>query len=158
MSASWAVHGTGASAVVVLTALLISVLGGWAFTAAVLAGASRADRAPERRPDVRPAVRRRTRASGPTSPRRLAVRATDGGSTALLRGGLVIGLLERAAVSLAILAGHPDVLAVVVAVKGLGRFAELRERPAAAERFVIGSLASLLWAAVVGYGALTLLH
>lgn len=160
VNASWTVHWAGAPAVVVLAALLVSVLGGWAFTAAVLAGASRADRAPVRRraTGARSTLARRTRASGPGSPRRLAVRATDVGSTALLRGGLVIGLLERAAVSLAILAGHPDVLAVVVAVKGLGRFAELRERPAAAERFVIGSLASLLWAAVVGYGALALLQ
>jgi len=43
---------------------------------------------------------------------------------------------------------------VVLAVKGLGRFAELRA-PAAAERFIVGTLASGLWAAAcVGVAAL----
>jgi hypothetical protein len=37
-------------------------------------------------------------------------------------------------------------LAVVLAVKGLGRYAELKA-PAAAERFILGTLASALWAA-----------
>jgi hypothetical protein len=38
-------------------------------------------------------------------------------------------------------------IAYIVAVKGLGRFAELKETPVAAERFIIGTLASMLWAA-----------
>ena len=42
-------------------------------------------------------------------------------------------------------------VAVVVAVKGLGRYPELREHPAASERFVVGTLASLTWAAAVGF-------
>jgi len=37
----------------------------------------------------------------------------------------------------------------VVAIKGLGRFAELKETPVAAERFIIGTLSSMLWAAGV---------
>jgi hypothetical protein len=65
---------------------------------------------------------------------------------AILRGGAWIGMLERAAVAAAILAGSGEGLAVVLAVKGLGRFAELRA-PAAAERFIVGTLASGLWAA-----------
>jgi hypothetical protein len=64
----------------------------------------------------------------------------------ILRGGAWIGVLERAAVAGTLLAGWPEGLAVIVAVKGLGRFAELRV-PAAAERFILGTLASALWAA-----------
>jgi hypothetical protein len=66
----------------------------------------------------------------------------------ILRGGTAIGYLERAAVALGILAGFPAVLAVVVALKGIGRFSELAT-PAARERFIVGTLASLLWAATV---------
>ncbi|MFP5371395.1 MAG: hypothetical protein ACLGI3_11700 [Actinomycetes bacterium] len=64
----------------------------------------------------------------------------------VLRGGTWIGLLERAAIGAALLAGSAEGLVVVAAVKGLGRYAELRA-PAAAERFIIGTLASALWAA-----------
>ena len=67
----------------------------------------------------------------------------------ILRGGAIIGVLERLAVCLAILAGQPVAIAYVVAIKGLGRFAELKETPVAAERFIIGTLASMLWAAGV---------
>ncbi|HLM07671.1 MAG TPA: hypothetical protein VK402_21050 [Blastococcus sp.] len=64
----------------------------------------------------------------------------------ILRGGAWIGALERAAVAATLLAGSPEGLVVVLAVKGLGRYAELRA-PAAAERFILGTLASALWAA-----------
>jgi hypothetical protein len=64
----------------------------------------------------------------------------------VLRGGTWIGFLERAAVGAAVLAGSAEGLVVVLAVKGLGRYAELKA-PAAAERFIIGTLASALWAA-----------
>ena len=64
----------------------------------------------------------------------------------ILRGGAWIGLLERAGIAAAVLAGSAEALVVVLAVKGLGRYAELRA-PAAAERFIIGTLASALWAA-----------
>lgn len=65
----------------------------------------------------------------------------------ILRGGAIIGILERLAVCLAILTGQPVAIAYVVAIKGLGRFAELKETPVAAERFIIGTLSSMLWAA-----------
>jgi len=68
-------------------------------------------------------------------------------STDILRGGAIIGVLERLAVCLAILAGQPVAIAYVVAIKGLGRFAELKGTPVAAERFIIGTLTSMLWAA-----------
>ncbi|MDQ0821954.1 hypothetical protein QFZ79_004332 [Arthrobacter sp. V4I6] len=77
-----------------------------------------------------------------------AAAGTDIVSTArILRGGAIIGILERLAVCLAILAGQPVAIAYVVAIKGLGRFAELKETPVAAERFIIGTLTSMLWAA-----------
>ncbi|QCO97660.1 hypothetical protein FCN77_07960 [Arthrobacter sp. 24S4-2] len=69
--------------------------------------------------------------------------------TRILRGGAIIGVLERLAVCLAIMGGQPVAIAYVVAIKGLGRFAELKETPVAAERFIIGTLASMLWAAGV---------
>ena len=63
----------------------------------------------------------------------------------ILRGGLTIGVLERIATAGAIIAGFPEALAIVVAVKGVGRFTEL-EAPEARERFIIGTFASLIWA------------
>lgn len=69
--------------------------------------------------------------------------------TEVLRGGLLIGFLERAAVAVAILSGQPVAIAYVVAIKGLGRYPELKDTPAASERFIIGTLASMLWAASV---------
>lgn len=79
-------------------------------------------------------------------------------SPGVLRGGLVIGILERASVALAILLNEPVAIAYVVAIKGLGRYAELKETPAAAERFIIGTLTSLFWAcAVAGLTAVYLL-
>ena len=63
----------------------------------------------------------------------------------VLRGGLTIGVLERVASAGAIIAGFPEALAIVVAIKGVGRFTEL-EAPEARERFIIGTFASLIWA------------
>ena len=50
----------------------------------------------------------------------------------------------------AILAGMPALIAIVVAVKGLGRYPELKEQAGASERFIIGTLASLTVAVGVG--------
>jgi hypothetical protein len=77
---------------------------------------------------------------GPEGPRAKAV----------LRGGTWIGILERLAVTGCVLLGDPEGIAAVIAVKGLGRYPELRENPGASERFVIGTLASLVWAVAVG--------
>jgi hypothetical protein len=84
--------------------------------------------------------------------------ATTGGPSdpQVLRGGAWIGVLERLAVAGTLLAGWPEGLAVVLAVKGLGRFAELKA-PAAAERFILGTLASALWA-VAAVGVVVLLR
>ena len=80
----------------------------------------------------------------------------------VLRGGTWIGILERLLITGGILVGSPEVIAVVIAVKGLGRYPELREteqelRGGVAERFIIGTLTSFLWAAVVGVGARALI-
>jgi len=74
---------------------------------------------------------------------------SDPGATApereILRGGTTIGHLERFALVGSVLVGQPAAVAVIVAIKGLGRFSEL-ENAAARERFIIGTLASLTWA------------
>ena len=64
----------------------------------------------------------------------------------VLRGGAAIGYLERAAIIAGIVVGHPEVVAAVIAIKGLGRFSEL-DSAEARERFIIGTLTSMIWAA-----------
>jgi len=68
----------------------------------------------------------------------------------VLRGGAWIGALERLAVFAGLAAGFPEGVAVVLALKGVGRFPDLRgegKGGAATERFIIGTFASVLWAA-----------
>jgi hypothetical protein len=67
---------------------------------------------------------------------------------AVLRGGAWIGALERLGVYVAVVAGWAPGLAVVLAVKGLGRYPELRSQDdtGVAERFIIGTFTSVLWA------------
>jgi hypothetical protein len=101
----------------VLLAVAAAALGGGPVATAVLRAAD-PDRGPSRR-----------RASDPE----------------VLRGGTWIGVLERTAIAVTVLAGFEEGLAVLIAVKGLGRFNELKA-PVASERFIIGTLASGLWA------------
>ncbi|GAA4625097.1 hypothetical protein [Cellulomonas oligotrophica] len=123
-------------------ALVVSAGGGWLAVLLVLRLASRST----------DAGRGRSRTRGPVLLEPLA--QSDGpegeGAQLVLRGGTWIGLLERVLVTGALLAGQPEGVAVVVAIKGLGRYPELRENPGASERFVIGTLASLAWSAGVG--------
>lgn len=83
-------------------------------------------------------------------PRRAGVdveqpRILAAGST--LRGGAWIGILERVSVYAAILAGFPEGIVAVIAIKGLARYPELRaSSEGAAERFIIGTFCSLLLA------------
>jgi hypothetical protein len=67
----------------------------------------------------------------------------------VLRGGAWIGALERLAVFVTLVVGWGPGLAIVLAVKGLGRYPELRndEDTGVAERFIIGTFTSVLWAA-----------
>jgi hypothetical protein len=68
----------------------------------------------------------------------------------ILRGGTWIGALERLALTATVVAGWPEGLAAVVAVKAFARYPELRASPTtgAVERFIIGTFTSLGWAAV----------
>lgn len=69
-------------------------------------------------------------------------------AAASLRGGHWIGILERLAIFATLVAGFAEGVAVVLAVKSLARYPELRATtPGAAERFIIGTLASALFAA-----------
>lgn len=76
----------------------------------------------------------------------------DGAQAArtVLRGGAWIGALERLALTATVVAGWPEGLAAVVAVKAFARYPELRASPTtgAVERFIIGTFTSLGWAAV----------
>lgn len=81
-----------------------------------------------------------------TSARRTGVRVRR----TVLRGGAWIGALERLGIVASLLAGWPEGLAVILAVKGLARYPELKtgQSSGAAERFIIGTFASIGWAAV----------
>ncbi len=131
------------TALVAIAALALSTVGGWALTTLVLRLAARSSDAGA----VTAVAPADADADGPTGPR----------ARAALRGGTWIGLLERTAVTGALALGYPAGVAFVVAVKGLGRYPELREHPGSSERFVIGTLASMLWAAAVGAAARALL-
>jgi len=69
----------------------------------------------------------------------------------VLRGGAWIGALERLAVYASLAAGFPEGVAVVLALKSVGRFPDLRGNgtagSATTERFIIGTFTSVLWAA-----------
>ena len=128
---------TVTTALIFGAALILAGLGGWPLTSGVLRLAARSPDAGTADDAERPG------GDGPTGPRAQQV----------LRGGTWIGVLERTAVAGAVLAGYPAGIAFVIAVKGLGRYPELREHPGSSERFVIGTLASLVWAtAVSGVG------
>lgn len=73
-----------------------------------------------------------------------------------LRGGMWIGILERVLIAGFILAGQFAGVAVVVAIKGLGRYPELNNQTS--ERFIIGTLASLFWACLCGWGGQWIIH
>ncbi len=123
------VETVGRPALIVCTALAVlsSTVGGGPLTVAILRMASAAT-APRVREPGRP---------DPTPPEDL------------LRGGAWIGALERIAVTAALIAGWPEGIAVVLAVKGLARYPELRAPgpgAGASERFIIGTFTSVLWA------------
>ena len=65
-----------------------------------------------------------------------------------LRAGRVIGVLERLLIFLGLIANSWEILAGVVALKTVARYSKLDEQHKA-EYFLIGSLASILWAVVI---------
>lgn len=131
-----------AHAGIIIGALVVSVALGWAVTVGVL----RLAKAPE--------VAKPTYARDSHGQEVPVLDAAAGAADPkpLLRGGLWIGIIERFAVTGAIIGGMPTLIAIVVAVKGLGRYPELKEQAGASERFIIGTLASLTVA--VGMGLL----
>lgn len=93
----------------------------------------------------------RTAAPAPNPDRRARTESETIGEG--LRGGAWIGALERLAIVGTLVAGWPEGMAVVLAIKALGRYPELRagDRPSAAEGFIIGTLVSILWAVACAY-------
>lgn len=84
---------------------------------------------------------------------------TPGGNSSAglpLRGGLMIGILERACVMACLTLGFPNGVAIVVAIKGLARYGEFTNAQQR-EQFIIGTLGSLLWAGA-GAGVVVLLN
>jgi hypothetical protein len=76
----------------------------------------------------------------------------------ILRGGVWIGARERLAVFSSLVAGIPEGVAIVLAIKALGRYPELKiddtrsaHKSSVGERFIIGTMISLLWAAAAAY-------
>jgi hypothetical protein len=61
------------------------------------------------------------------------------------QSGLWIGVLERLAVFVSLVAAFPAGIAIALAVKSIGLYPQLRA-PGTGERFVIGTFASVLWA------------
>ncbi len=83
------------------------------------------------------------------------------GSRETFRGGRAIGVLERLAVYLCLVFGFPEGVAMVLAIKGLGRYPELRNGNDSriGELFIIGTFLSILWSVlwvgvVIGVGHL----
>lgn len=72
-----------------------------------------------------------------------------GAAAEQLKGGYWIGLLERAALFACVMSGFPEGIVVVLGVKGLGRYPELRTPTGSkGELFIIGTFSSMLWAAL----------
>jgi hypothetical protein len=117
--------------------LAIAVLGGGVATTYVLKLATRGL--------VRPGLFGGILVTEPDRTRPGVARTSPGAQHEVLRGGRTIGYLERFAVAATLMAGFPEAIAIIVAIKGVGRFTEL-EAPEARERFIIGTFTSLIWA------------
>ncbi len=119
--------------------LVVTAIGGYYFTKLVLHLAQRRTEH-ERTPQVKPidsddtVPQQEPEQDGPDS---------EAAKTGL-RGGMWIGILERVLVTSFLMTGQMAGVAVVVAVKGLGRYPELNASNS--ERFIVGTMASLLWA------------
>lgn len=128
------------AALLVLVGLAVSAVVGNPVTGAVLALAD-----PRSHPAPDPATGPGPAGPGPAGP---GPAGTGPADPTLLRGGAWIGALERLVVTAGLLTGWGEAVLLIVAIKGLGRYPELRS-PASAERFIIGTIASLLWAGAV---------
>lgn len=70
------------------------------------------------------------------------------GEQVSLRAGRTIGVLERLLVFLGLVVGSWEILAAVIALKTVARYSKLDDQNNA-EYFLVGSLASILWATAV---------
>lgn len=75
---------------------------------------------------------------------------TPTASTGVMRGGLMIGVLERALAAAAVALGRGEVLAVIIAVKGLGRIPELKNSRAAGSGSLLAPSRRWAWGALLG--------
>lgn len=68
----------------------------------------------------------------------------------VMRGGTLIGVLERTIITTAMFFGADAIVVVALAIKGLGRYPELKAAPQASERFIIGTFVSVATAIIIG--------
>lgn len=133
------------AAVVIFAALILSLAGGWLIVRLILWAA----KVPEQPADT---------VSAPGVGTVPLLTEEEKNTSGALRGGTWIGFLERFAITGALLVNQGSFIAVIVAIKGLGRWADLRDNPEATERFIIGTLASIIWASLCGLGAYWLIR
>ena len=150
---SWSPEFNLAAVVLVVLCGLLAIVGGGLATKAVFRLADRRDGvAPTAQTgEAAPAEDAVENGSNTSDEHSIAPGPKDGPLVQagdVLRGGLWIGMLERLAVFAALVGGWREAITVVLAVKALGRYPELRngETPAVAERFIIGTFVSVLWA------------
>jgi hypothetical protein len=72
----------------------------------------------------------------------------ESGEKITLRAGRMIGILERLLIFVGLVASSWEILAGVVALKTVARYSDL-DKQDKAEYFLIGSLASILWAVLI---------
>ena len=68
-------------------------------------------------------------------------------------GGRFIGILERTLIFIGVAASSLQIMVAVIALKSVARYRDLNDR-AFAEYFLIGSMASILWAILVTFAAI----
>ncbi|MDO4898744.1 MAG: hypothetical protein Q3965_05480 [Rothia sp. (in: high G+C Gram-positive bacteria)] len=61
-------------------------------------------------------------------------------------GGRLIGIFERVAVAICLVTAQISLLAAIVAIKGLARYPDIKTGHLTAEKFIVGTFVSLLWA------------
>jgi len=74
-----------------------------------------------------------------------------------IAAGRIIGVLERILIFLGVLFGRWEIIAGVVALKTVARYKELDDQ-LNAEYFLIGSLASIFWAAMMAFAFILFDH
>ena len=142
-------------ALVAVLGVLVAAFGGGPITVAILRASHRVDEEQSSEPEALPAARTVPGAENLTAAEIESLEDDNTENDPVLRGGLWIGLLERIAVTTTLFMGWPEGIAVVLGVKGLGRYKELGKE-GAAERFILGTFASVLWACAT-YGVVLLL-